>query len=324
MVDTGNAGPRILLDTRDVDQAREAVAASYCPHLLSVKGRGRAFHAVQSEADLGAISVHHLEYGADTFVDPLPLAEWLLVSTPLQGRLEVSSYGENRTLGRGDTVVLDPYRRFSLRFLDGCRLLTMRFPRRLVEDVLGELTGGDAPVRARFEVGGPPSRRAASTWHAVSRLITSEAEGRGVSATHPLLRAQLERAAVVAVAETHPGRFPVHQRVPRTMPAAVQRAAELMEEAPDRPLRLSDLAAAARLGPRALQEAFQRHLGLTPMEFLREVRLRRAHGDLVAADRADGATVTDIAYRWGFPNPGRFARDYAKRYGCPPSETLRR
>lgn len=45
------------------------------------------------------------------------------------------------------------------------------------------------------------------------------------------------------------------------------------------------------------QEGFQRHLGISPMAYLRSVRLGRAHADLRAADPARD-TVSVIAYRW--------------------------
>jgi AraC-like DNA-binding protein len=60
-------------------------------------------------------------------------------------------------------------------------------------------------------------------------------------------------------------------------------------------------------------------VGTTPMEFLRRVRLERAHRDLLHGE----GTVTDIALRWGFPHLSRFARAYRAQYGVLPSETRR-
>ncbi|MFI7317108.1 helix-turn-helix domain-containing protein [Streptomyces venezuelae] len=34
------------------------------------------------------------------------------------------------------------------------------------------------------------------------------------------------------------------------------------------------------------------------------------------------ATVTDVAFRWGFTHPGRFAAAYRRQYGVPPSTTM--
>ena len=71
----------------------------------------------------------------------------------------------------------------------------------------------------------------------------------------------------------------------------------------------------------AVQLAFRRHLDTTPIEYLRRVRLDRAHHDLIAADPAR-VTVTAIAVRWGFPSPSRFAARYRQAYGISPSHTL--
>lgn len=62
----------------------------------------------------------------------------------------------------------------------------------------------------------------------------------------------------------------------------------------------------------------------TPLGHLRTVRLNLVHRDLRAAGPHAGATVTQLAGRWGFWHTGRFAAQYRAVYGCSPSETLRR
>jgi len=61
---------------------------------------------------------------------------------------------------------------------------------------------------------------------------------------------------------------------------------------------------------------------MTPLEYLRQVRLEHAHRELLAGDPAR-QTVTSVAYRWGFPSPGRFSAYYRRTYGVSPSQTLR-
>jgi AraC-like DNA-binding protein len=320
----GGAGPRTLLDTRDIDEAREIVGTAYCPHSLDLLRGDREFHAVQREATVGTIAVHSLEYGATMLVDPVPLGSWLLVSSPVRGRLQIRSGREERTLGVGETVVLDPFRKFSLCFTDDCRLRTIRFDRHLVERVLGEVSEANAP-RVEFGLGAPRTLGAASIWQSVSGLLERQALTMRQAADYPLLLAELERTAVAALIETHPLRYrPGTAPAGRVLPARIRRAVAIIEAEPDRAFRTADLAAAAGLSGRALQEAFRRHLATTPLGYVREVRLRRAHEDLMRADAGSGATVAEVAYRWGFGNLGRFARVYADRYGRHPSETLRR
>jgi transcriptional regulator GlxA family with amidase domain len=89
------------------------------------------------------------------------------------------------------------------------------------------------------------------------------------------------------------------------------------------PITVSDVADAACVGPRALQLAFSRHLGMTPKAYVRRVRLEAAHRELQAADPTAGDTVAAIALRWGFPKPDRFAAAYRTEFGVLPSHTLR-
>jgi transcriptional regulator GlxA family with amidase domain len=86
-------------------------------------------------------------------------------------------------------------------------------------------------------------------------------------------------------------------------------------------LTVAALAARSHVSVRSLQQGFRAHVGTTPTAYLREVRLRRAHRDLLAADPST-VTVASVAYRWGFSNLGRFAAAYTARYQEPPSKTL--
>jgi transcriptional regulator GlxA family with amidase domain len=95
-----------------------------------------------------------------------------------------------------------------------------------------------------------------------------------------------------------------------------------MEAEAGRPLTNSMLAAAASVSVRTLQESFRRYLGSSPMVYLREIRLRRAHEDLRAADPS-ATTVAVVARRWGFTHMGRFAAAYQAAYGEAPSAALR-
>jgi AraC-like DNA-binding protein len=54
---------------------------------------------------------------------------------------------------------------------------------------------------------------------------------------------------------------------------------------------------------------------ITPMRYLREVRLEQARAFLLAG----GARAGDVALRVGFENPSHFAREFKRRYGLSPS-----
>ncbi|MER7336623.1 helix-turn-helix transcriptional regulator [Streptomyces sp. NPDC000075] len=104
----------------------------------------------------------------------------------------------------------------------------------------------------------------------------------------------------------------------------LRRAVAFIEGNAAEEIGLADIAAAVPVTPRALQYAFARHAGTTPLEYLRRFRLARVHEELRAAVPGDGSGVSRIAARWGFTHAGRFAAAYRRAYGCPPSQSLRR
>jgi len=105
-------------------------------------------------------------------------------------------------------------------------------------------------------------------------------------------------------------------------PQTLRRAIVFIHDNAHLDIGVSDIAAAIGVTPRSVQYTFRRHLGATPLQYLRRVRLDRAHRDLQAADPAVD-TVTEIAGRWRFSHPGRFSRAYKQAFGTAPSATLR-
>lgn len=105
--------------------------------------------------------------------------------------------------------------------------------------------------------------------------------------------------------------------------STIRFAKEWMVANARRSVTITEVAEAAGVSARGLQAAFQRHVGIRPMQFLREARLTGVRADLLAAD-PDGTTVAEVALAWGFNHLGRFSGYYAAVYGESPSRTLRR
>jgi transcriptional regulator GlxA family with amidase domain len=104
------------------------------------------------------------------------------------------------------------------------------------------------------------------------------------------------------------------------LPRSVRRAMDFIAAHSRERVALSQIAAHAGVSARALQVAFARHLGETPMGHLRTVRLAKARSALLAMGRRPGA-VTRAALAEGFSHLGEFAAAYRRAYGETPSET---
>jgi AraC-like DNA-binding protein len=122
------------------------------------------------------------------------------------------------------------------------------------------------------------------------------------------------------LATDHPYQDALRQPARPAGPRSVKRAVDAIQADPRQPYTAASLAELTGCGVRTLQAGFRLHLGMSPMTYLREVRLTRAHQDL---RRDPMVGVAQVAARWGFTHLGRFAAAYAARYGTLPSHTRR-
>lgn len=83
-----------------------------------------------------------------------------------------------------------------------------------------------------------------------------------------------------------------------------------------------DICHEINVSQRTLQYSFKALLGLTPINYLRILRLNWARQHLRTPVN-NKITVTDIAMQWGFWHLGRFSSDYQMMFGELPSKTLK-
>ena len=191
---------------------------------------------------------------------------------------------------------------------------------------LGAELSGLEPSGVVFGTVTPRSAALARYWtdlvDHVDRALLAHDELMGL----PLMRAEALRQLVAGALAVFPNSTldrRRHEDREAAEPATVRRAIEFMDAHAHEDVNLTRVAEAARMGPRGLQAAFRRHRGQSPLDYLRRVRMERAHHDLQVGDPTRGDTVGTIAARWGFANAGRFAVDYRRTYGRSPSDTLR-
>jgi AraC family transcriptional regulator of adaptative response/methylated-DNA-[protein]-cysteine methyltransferase len=94
---------------------------------------------------------------------------------------------------------------------------------------------------------------------------------------------------------------------------AVAKAVKLIEGA-EEPPRLDALAAAVGYAPHHFQRLFKRDLGVSPAEYARALRSRRAEQAL-----QENGRVTDAVYDAGYAGPSGFYSDAGERLGMSPS-----
>jgi AraC-like DNA-binding protein len=103
-------------------------------------------------------------------------------------------------------------------------------------------------------------------------------------------------------------------------------AADFLHDHASLPITVEDAAEAVGASVPELELAFGAHAPAeeSPTVFLQGVRLDAALRDLQAGDPTLGNTVAEIAARWGFPSPSRFAAQFRAAYGVNPKSVLDR
>ncbi|WP_059016944.1 helix-turn-helix transcriptional regulator [Mycobacterium sp. M26] len=251
--------------------------------------------------------------------DPAPC---FVVTHLKSGTMQLGSDPHADTCVAGDVVLaIRPGRPCRAHLVDAEVSLTALTPAALA-DITGDLDRG--PVR--FTSGRPRSAAAVSQWQTAVDYVTTTLEDRvGVGGSEVVVGGAV-RLLAATMLQVFPNTYAdaVDHAVDTldTSPPLLRRAIEFMHANCTRDIGMTDVARALNVTPRAVQYMFRRHLDISPMTYLRQIRLRRAHRDLMAGDPARD-TVAAIAIRWGFAHTGRFSQAYRAEFGQSPSVTLR-
>jgi AraC family ethanolamine operon transcriptional activator len=101
----------------------------------------------------------------------------------------------------------------------------------------------------------------------------------------------------------------------------VKRVIEYLHHYANQVPTITELCRVAKLSERNLQYAFKDYLGMTPIRYLRLIRLNGVKRDLLLA-HPKNTSIVDIALNWGFVELGRFAGEYRQLFQELPSTTL--
>lgn len=315
-----------VMNTEDVDEARHVVTEVYVPHDLD-SSRGRPLDARLNCVASPRLTLGYLVYGADATLTLPPLEHCYHVNLTLSGNTRVTRRGgrdEATTAGGCSGAVLLPTEDSTVAWTPEATQYAMKFPRGPIEEHLGGLLGRPINEPLDFDVSMDLTSGPGAALLSAVTFLQAEIDRPGGIVDAPLARAQLETYVMTALLHGVTHQFTDDLRTPSEAehPAAVRRVVDYVDSHADEPLSVPQLARHAGVSARALQLTFARHIGMTPSEYVRDVRLARVHADLLAANPED-TSVTERAGAWGFVHLSRFSDQYRRKYGRLPSQTLR-
>ncbi|WP_225823674.1 helix-turn-helix transcriptional regulator [Streptomyces naphthomycinicus] len=310
----------LTFDSDDLEVTEDFLSRAYA-RMRIASGTPGSTRARIRRAGIGSVSVDEIALDFDMAYSVTPLGRVCLCVVHEGTVRDHGFQGVEDSFGPGDVVLFAPPDLPYAGRICGARYnITMLDPA-----LLAQVASGPDESRPVRLTGHRP--RSAAAARQLSRTIVhlrdtvladpETAEQPLVAATAAQHLAASVLAAFPNTAEDEPGADGNDMR-----PTALRRALAYIDDHADQPVTVADIAGAAHVTVRALQYTFRRHLDTTPLAQLRRVRLAHAHHDLSTADPGDGITVTDVAARWGFHHPGRFASLYRDTYRRAPHETL--
>ncbi|MER5890927.1 helix-turn-helix domain-containing protein [Streptomyces sp. NPDC001941] len=291
----------------------------FSPHRLRI-GRGHRAPGRFRRLHRQGLALYELGWGAPVEVAAGELPDFYNIHIPVAGD------GVVRVAGREVSTpcsVAGPGMTLGMSLSAQADTLILCLPQATVDNAVTGHTGEPPTTALRFTPALPDADPAVAAWLGTARAFAQFAAS-PLATRSPLAAAHFEQVLVHGLVglqpHDHSVALPPHTHP--ALPRAVRRAMAYCEEHAAEPVSVADMAVAARVSPRTLQECFRSHFGTTPVAHLRRVRLDRVHQDLLRiADGSESGTVAEAATRWGFTHLGRFAAYYRETYGQVPSRT---
>ena len=253
---------------------------------------------------IGAFSVALVELGAPASIEAFSLGDYAVMMLCLHGSARMELDGRTISVPASHGVLGFAHGAVRATFSGDCARLVVRIDPRLIER-------RSLFSAARFELSDPAIEPFLEQVHSIlsSRAMIAAIgnEPRVRERVEALLAELLQRTCLPAIAEN--AGLPIASR-------DVRRAEAYIGSNVGRDMRLEDIARAAGVSVRTLQSSFKRDRHVTPMQYLRNLRLDAARERLLA-----GSSVSEAALDTGFSHQGRFAHYYRRRFGHSPSST---
>lgn len=312
--------------TKALDQFEDVLKNTVTEHKLTPSARGEQFKGEFGFDGWNDLSTFHMRFGCGIDADLAPEDTDDRIGFALNARgsslllLKGKEYDNHPSSG----VVFTSGPPRTLRFSEDTEGHGLVMNRHRIAEYCAKLLGYEIDGHVEFET---QFRLDVPSGHSWLRLVkytqTELADPMSLARRLPAARQQLEQMVLTGFLLSHTHNYSQQLLQPQS-PAApyyVKRAEAYIEAHFAETLSLAEIAAQSGVSARALQNGFQNFRHMTPMAFLRRVRLQQAHRNLLAADPSL-ATVTDIAIDCGFSHMGEFASLYKRTYGVTPRETL--
>jgi AraC-like DNA-binding protein len=257
---------------------------------------------------VGGFSFALIEFGTTMQIEAAVHSDHFLMMCCLRGSAHLDVDGKFISVAAGQGFLARPSRYIRAGFSSDCIRLAVRMDPHLLSPRV-------YPDLEIFSVGSEEMK----PWFETIGFLFSTPSFSEAGARDPALLEHME-GVLFRLLRRSPLYQPINQARSPAASRDVRKAEIFVRAHASASISLADIASAADVNVRTLQLNFMRYRNMTPMEYLRNVRLDRTHDLLMSGN----VQVADAASDCGFSHQGRFASRYRARFGEAPSITLKR
>ena len=328
LTDTGGQAASVQPQVFRSDSLAEAcdfISGIFCPHELKRLGEDMQPHVVVKHLPLVDTSVNYLAHGSRVSIEPEPFKNFYLLQAPISGSAMVKRGNRELLVAEGSATISAPDEAIWMDWSADCQKIILRINRTTLETMYASITGvaPSAPLRFEDVISFKPGAMQ-SVWRMIRMIYDDLIENEGSIFQNEFAIQHMEQSLLFALLNSgvYPQPNSYSNRMTEIAPKQVKMVEDYIHANAAEAITVEQLVEASGVSARTLFENFKKFRGVTPMRYVKDVRMQCVREQLLNPKVGD--SVTSIAMRWGFSQLGRFAVNYKQEYGESPSETLKR
>lgn len=235
------------------------------------------------------------------------------------GEIDIRTNGHPIKLKPGKACMLTANARTDVRYSNNSEQLVLRTTAAALASKLQALMGKRPADAIAFDVESNVES-GATTLRSLATSLIDELDAGGIANSIAAIELEDMVTTMFLLGMRHNYSAMLAAQPRSSAPFQVRLAEEYIEANWNRSVTMETLTEVTGVSARSLFERFQSYRGISPIAFLRRVRLQHARKMLMSP--APDTSVTGVALACGFLNTGHFARHYREAFGELPSKVL--